>query len=343
MEYCQRAPESSAWLTACIIPAARAPPAALVSPSSCRARDNQPTVRLPAPVTRLKSAAAPMQTWSTRLPSHRSPPQPALRHPAVRRVKQAAPAAAHLLTLAIHGTPPSHPFPHGFSCPADLNLGCFADPYCSNGHTQTAMGVITPKPICYTIKAGRNPFGGFGAIGFGGSGTSKTICLPVVPVTDVAGCADLAFAYNYRYFIFQSSTCYASNSTAYAVSAGTPSACYATCYKNVPFSIRIPYPCPTACTLEIYQVGLALPLHKLRAVAVPEPPCSPSPDPPQVDYPVPVTPAVPAPPPPPPVSCSSSLSCLMSYSAMDADGASFPDVSSHNAGTSERCVVACAF
>ena len=116
-----------------------------------------------------------------------------------------------------------------------LELGCFADPYCTNGHTKTAMTVLQPKEICFkTIFAGK-------------------ICFPISPVTSISGCADLASsAYNYRYFTFKSGTCYGSNSTAYAVSNGPSSACTSTCpsYSGGPM-----VPCGGTCANTIYQVS----------------------------------------------------------------------------------------
>ena len=53
----------------------------------------------------------------------------------------------------------------------------------------------------------------------------------------------------------------------------------------------------------------------------------------QVDVPNPTP--VPAPAPAPPsVTCAGSFSCLVNYATMDADGTSFPKVSSKDAGTS---------
>ena len=112
-----------------------------------------------------------------------------------------------------------------------LPLGCFAEPLC-NGGSQGMAQKLTPKQICK-----KGPF-------------NIKICFPALPSASVPLCANLAKAYNYRFFSLQNGVdCYGSNGTAYAMSRGLSTACTKTCANAAGTT------CGGSCANAIYQVG----------------------------------------------------------------------------------------
>ena len=113
-----------------------------------------------------------------------------------------------------------------------ISLGCFAEPSCTGGKRGMSAS-LTLKAICIKVP-----------------GYNKKVCATPSSVGSVSACADLAKASNYMYFSLQGgNTCYGSNSTAIAVSAGLSTACTTTCSGGSSST------CGGTCANALYQVG----------------------------------------------------------------------------------------